>query len=147
MSFNLLISPNEEIKFIGSYDKNIINFQPIAGYPGGNAGIPAKITGLCGPSFISVNVVSTNSGLLGSPNYADETYSMVTYPENKNLPKLGAVIWSGTYREILLGDVITAPSIQEFPVTGSLGIYSDVNRVIIDYNNDVRVIYFIGPKM
>ncbi len=146
MSFNPIIDPNEEIKFIGSYDRNTVNFHQIPGFPGGNGGIPIKIAGLCGPSFISATVAASRSALLGSPNYADETYSMVTYPENDKLPKLGTLIWSGTYREVLVQG-FTAPSVQEFPVTASSGIYSGINRVIIDFNNDTRVVYFIAPKM
>lgn len=147
MVFSPSIGPNEEIKLIGSYDRSIANVQQIPGYPGGNSGQITNIVGLCGPSFISVNFVVTKTGLIGGPTYADETYSLVTYPENNLLSKLGSIIFSGTYRESLSESGFTAPSVQEFPVTAASGIYSGVNRVIIDYNNIIRVIFFVGPKI
>ncbi len=146
MVFSPSIGPNEEIKLIGSYDRSIVNVQQISGYPGGNLGQITNIVGLCGPSFMSVNYVVSKTGLIGGPTYADETYSLVSYPEDNKLPKLGSIIWSGTYRESLSESGFTAPSVQEFPVTGASGIYSGVNRVIVDYNNIVRVVYFVGPK-
>ena len=146
MVFSPSIGDNEEIKLIGSYDRNISNTQLIPGFPGGNTGQITIIGGLCGPSFISLNFALTNSGLLGSPVYADETYSLVSYPENTTIHKLGSIIFSGTYLEQVSDEDFTPPSVQEFPVTAASGIYSGVSRVIVDYNNIVRVIYFIGPK-
>jgi hypothetical protein len=141
------ISENEEIKFIGEYDRSNAFIQTIPGFPGGNAGYVTNIAGVCGNTFISNNYTITGTGLLGSDPYADETYSMVSYPYgNKEVNKLGSLIWTGTYREILTETGETAPSIQEFVVSGSSGVYSNVTRVIMDFNNIVRILYFIGPK-
>lgn len=150
MSFAPIIGPNEEIKFIGSYDRGNTNkffVQVIPGYPGGNVGQVVDIAGVCTNTFLSVNFVTTKDGLLGSSPYIDENYSLVSYPIGDNkLPKIGSLVWSGTYREELTPDGKTISSVQEFPVTGASGIYSEVSKVIIDFNNIVRVVYFIGPK-
>ena len=147
MSFNPPIGPNEEIKFIGSYDIKTNFTQHIPGYPGGNAGVPTDIAGVCSNTFISDNFVATKSALLGSPSYVNETYSMVSYPKDNNVVKLGSLIWSGTYIDTINSDGDSGASVQDFVVLGASGLYSNVNRVIIDFNNDVRVIYFIGPKI
>lgn len=136
---------DEQIKFIGTYSIDLVKINLIPGFPGYNAAVPTKITGLCGETLISINLVKLESPLIGGNTFIDETFSMVSYPKENELPKLGNLIFSGTYREKII-DNITAPSIQEFPVTGSSGIYSEVSRVIIDFNNPTRVLYFIGPK-
>ena len=142
------IERDEEIKFVVTYDRSQGNLKKIPGFPGGNLGVPAKVAGLCGQTLISINYVATTTGLPGSSIYSDETYSMVTYPEDKQLLKLGSLIWSGTYRDAWTeSGVFIANSVQEFPVTASSGIYSAVNRVIIDYNNNIRIVYLIGPKI
>jgi hypothetical protein len=147
MSFNPQIGPNEEIKFIGSYDRKNVFAQQIPGYPGGNAGITVNISGVCSNSFISDNFVETKSGLLDSPIYVDATYSMVSYLKDNNVVKLGSLIWSGTFidRSTIFG--VAGPAVEQFVVLGGSGLYSNVNKVITDFNNDVRVIYFIGLKI
>ncbi len=147
MSFKPEIGVNEEIKFIGSYDRSKAFVQQIPGYPGGNGGLVTNIAGVCSNTLISNNYVATGTGLIGSAPFADETYSMVSYSKENDLLKLGTVIWSGTYREEISESGQTAPSIQDFVVTGATGIYSGVSRVIIDFNNIIRVVYFIGPKL
>ncbi len=147
MSFNPSISSNEEIKFIGSYDVNSAFIQLTPNYPSGNFGLVTNIAGVCANTFLSGNFLITKTSLFGSPTFADETYSLVSYPKESNdLPKIGSLIWSGVYREKITLEGTTAPSVQAFVVTGADGIYSDVSRVIIDFNNVVRVLYFIGPK-
>lgn len=136
----------EEIKFIGTYDRTNPYVQKIPGYNGGSAGYVTEIAGLDTNTFISNQFIANQTNLLGGPVYADESYSMVSYPNNNGPVKLGSIIWSGTYKERIANDGTTAPSVQEFIVTGTSGIYSDVTRVIIDFNNIVRVLYFIGPK-
>lgn len=148
MVINTKIEPKEEIKFIGTYDisKPFLT-QKIFGFPGLNFGLNTNIAGVCSDTFISVNLVITGTGIPGGPRYSDETYSMVSYPDSKEeLPKLGSIIWSGTRRINISDSGITPPSVQEYAVTGTSGIYSNINKVIIDYNNVVRIIYFIGPK-
>ncbi len=145
MSLQPEIEKDEKILYVCSYDRKDGYAQYIPGYPGGNISVPLKIAGICGFSLISAGIVITNNGLIGSPTYIDETFSLVTYSDNPNSVKLGNLIWSGTYRENIT-DGITAPSVQEFNVIGSSGIYSEVTKVIIDYNNLIRVLYFVGKK-
>lgn len=140
------IGDNEEIKYIGTYDVKLTKLQLIPGYPGGNIAVIPKITGICGDTFISVNFTNSQSPFVGGPNYVDETFSMVTYPNSVDNIKLGSLVWSGTYRGKIV-DGQTLPSIQQFSVIGSSGIYSGINRVIYDFTNPTRVIYFIGPKI
>ena len=141
------INSDEEIKFVATYDRAVGSVQIIPGYQGGNLGDILDVAGVCSFSFISINFLSTGPGIPGAPAFADETYSVVSYPNvGKNLPKLGSVIWSGTYREQLSQDGTTPPSVQDFAVIGASGIYSDVTRVIVDFNNIIRVVYLIGPK-
>lgn len=138
------IKDNEEIKFIGEYDRSKSVITEIPGYPGGNALHPTFIARVCGNTIISNTYFSND--ITDNLAISDETYSLTSYPENVELVKLGSVIWSGTYREKLLPGGFTPPSIQEFAVIGSSGIYSDVTRVIMDFNNIKRILYFIGPK-
>ncbi len=145
MSLKVEIGSEEKILYVGSYDRKDGKSQYIPGFPGGNIYVPLQIAGVCGFSLISAGIVVTGNGLIGSPTYIDETFSLVTYSNEPNSVKIGTVIWSGTYKENIV-DGITAPSIQEFDVIGSSGIYSDVTKVIIDYNNLVRIVYFIGKK-
>lgn len=139
------IEASEQINFVGTYSIDLVKINLIPGFSGYNAALPTEITGICGETLISINLVKIESPLIGGSTFIDETFSMVSYPKDNQLPKLGNLIWSGTYREKII-DNITAPSIQDFPVTGSSGIYSKISRVIVDYNNPTRVLYFIGPK-
>ncbi len=142
-----IIDANKEIKFVGEYNISQSSFEKIPGFPGGNLGHITNITGVCGNTFISNNFTVTRTGLLGGEVYADETYSMVSYPPgDKDVIKLGSLIWSGTYREKIDGSGRTAPSIQRFAVTAADGIYSGVTEVVMDFNNIVRVLYFLGPR-
>lgn len=145
MSKLINIGVDEEIKFIGTYSINLVKINYVPGFPGFNAAVPTEIVGLCGETLISINLITLESPLTESV-FIDETFSMVSYPKDNQSSKLGNLIWSGTYREKII-DGVTAPSIQDFPVTGSTGIYSGINRVILDYNNPTRILYFIGPKI
>ena len=150
MSFNPSILENEEIKFVATYDIRTAFAQFIPNYPGGNAGLIVNIAGLCSFNFLSINFVVTETGLLDGPEFTDDTYSLASYPKDNNkLPKIGSLIWSGIYKERLsrIDNLTTPPSIQQFAVTGADGIYTGVNKVIIDYNNSIRVLFFIGPKV
>jgi hypothetical protein len=146
MSFTPPIGPNEIIKFVATYDRETAFVQKIPGYPETNLGQFLKISGLGGNSFISVNSISSSTGVPGAPSIADETYSIVSYNSFPIPQKLGSLIWSGIYIDQLSIDGKTPPSIEEFAVTGASGIFSEVNRVIVDYNNIIRVCYFIGSK-
>lgn len=147
MSSNPSINANDELLFVGTYDRPRGSTQVIPGYAGGNLGVVANIAGVCTISYLSVNFVATQSGLLGGPPLADETYSLVSYPDDlPRAPKLGSLIWSGTYRERLSPDGTTAASIQNFVVTGADGIFTGATEVIVDYNNPIRVFYVYGRK-
>ncbi len=143
MSFTPVIGSDEELKFVATYDRATANVNVIPGFPGGNLGQFLKICGLSNSNFISINFTSSSTGVPGAPSLANETYSVVSYDKTG---KLGSLIWSGLYPELLTPDGTTPPSIQQFVVIGSSGIFSNINKVIVDYNNLIRVCYFVGPK-
>ncbi len=146
MTTQIKLGPNEEIKFIGSYDITKAYFNLTPDRIVGNVGIKTDVNGVCGNNFISNNFVETKSNLSSTQIFSDETYSMVSYPDlNNKLPKIGSIIWSGLYDIPIVGGA-TLPTVQEFMITSSSGIYQMVNKVIIDFINVIRVLYFIGPK-
>lgn len=72
--------------------------------------------------------------------YLAEQY-MATTATSNGLPR-GQISWAATYPHS--ASVNTDASVIEFMVTGKSGIYSAVNRVVIDFtDSNIRRVYFI----
>jgi hypothetical protein len=86
-----------------------------------------------------------NTSTLDKPNvgttlYLAEQYMATSWLFNKTV---GQIFWASNYRETSL---VTSKNVIEFIVCGKSGIYSAVTRVVIDFNNTTRKVFFIGPK-
>ncbi len=139
-----LLEPNQQIKFVGSYDVTKRNIQ--------NNGITSTV-----PTDISVNpagynlreVQSFKLNDLNLPdiNFLNETYSITSWklipltPLNKIL---GEINFTGLYDNGNQSGTVTGNSVQKFNVNSSSGIYLGITNVIIDFTNNPRVVYFIG---
>ena len=72
--------------------------------------------------------------------YLAEQY-MATTATSNGLPR-GQISWAATYPHS--ASVNTDASVIEFMVTGKSGIYSAVNRVVIDFtDSNIRRVFFI----
>lgn len=145
MFFNDYIGPNEEIKFVGNYDRNKIIINPGSNDNSGSNGLPVEITGICGLGFINTSYYSIESRLPNSVRFLFEQYSLASIDTNngKNI-FLGNCVWEGSYPNNI-GN-FTSLSIFCFGVSAATGIYTGMLKVVIDYSNINRIIYFIGPK-
>ena len=149
MNFAPLIAANEELKIVATYDRATASVEEIPGFAGGFLYQKLNIAGLPNPSIISVDFNSRlidNAGPEGNEalGLSTETYTVTSQGEPG---ELNSLIWAGLYTQKLLPGGITPPSIQQFTVIGSSGIFSGINRVVVDYNSLLRVCYFIGPRV
>jgi hypothetical protein len=144
-SFNDFIGPNEEVKFIGTYDINTRVLNPGSDEYSGAFGTIAEIAGICGLSELATTYVYTSTQLLGAPRFIFENYALTTINENNN-SFIGMCIWQGAYPDV--GTVgITDLSIFGFPVVTTSGAYNGIVKVVIDFTNVKRVLYFVGDKI
>ncbi len=144
MSVNDYIGPNEEVKFIGTYNINNIVSNPGNNDYSGADGLITDVAGVCGLSQISNTYVYTTTQLVGSPRFLFENYALTSVDDNKGF--LGNCIWQGALQDTGSFGFTDTP-IFAFPVSGTSGIYSGIIRVVINFTNENRVLYFIGLKV
>jgi len=150
-SVNDFIGPNEEVRFVGTYDIKRRTVNPASNENFGFDGFPTEVAGICGYGLInnSYNYASTN--LVGAPRFIYEQYSLATVDVLDRTDRvgrkfLGNCVWEGSYPDVgSLG--ITATSVFAFGVSSSTGVYTGVKKVIIDFTNDNRVLYFVVDKL
>ena len=143
-SVNDFIGPNEEIKFIGTYDVSTRVVNPGSDEYSGASGLITEIAGICGFSQRALTYVYTSTGLLGGPRFVFENYALTTIDDKTN-DFLGKCIWQGAYPDAgSLG--VTATPIFGFPVVTNSGVYTGIVKVVIDFTNVNRVLYFVGLK-
>ncbi len=73
-----------------------------------------------------------------SQEFMTEYYNLTSFSQNLQ-KQCGYISFTNTYPSDI---VITSIPALEFPVAAKNGIYEYVDKVIIDYTNDIRVIYF-----
>ncbi len=131
------------ILFTGTYDKTSIRLTPTS-TDDNYAATGVFNTSLCNSGYGSWSAtgIANSSALLGSPIFTTENYYFASYDDSLST-KYGEVNFEATYPSNTVGG-ITPSTVQSFDVSSKSGIYSNVKRVIIDFNNDVRVLYFIG---
>lgn len=146
MSVNDFIGPNEEVRFVGTYNINNRVEGPGSNDQAGTSGIRTDVAGICGFGLINNSYYYASTGLLGAPRFIYENYSLATVGELRNEKSyLGNCVWQASYPD--LGAVgVTASPIFNFGVSSATGIYTGIKNVIIDFSNPNRVLYFIADK-
>jgi hypothetical protein len=147
-SVNDFVGPNEEVRFVGTYDIKRSTVTPDSNENFGFIGRPTEVAGICGYGLInnSYNYVST--GLVGAPRFIYEQYSLATVDVLDRVGRnfLGNCVWEGSYPDVgSLG--VTDTSVFAFGVSSSTGVYTGVKKVVIDFTNDNRVLYFVVDKL
>ena len=135
----------EKILFEGSYNLGDITYN--------------SATLVTIPYEISINKCGSNIGVTESNYVKDktennlqllyETYTLSSYKKECNQSvynnKIGGITWNGFYPNSGT-NTDTTSSFQTFVVLGGSGIYSKVTKIVIDFRNSVRKVYFIGKK-
>ena len=83
-SVNDFIGPNEEIKFIGTYDVSTRVVNPGSDEYSGASGLITEIAGICGFSQRALTYVYTSSDLIGAPRFVFENYALTTIDDKTN---------------------------------------------------------------
>ncbi len=119
--------------FRGSYDSseflkngNIISFNVVVCKNKNNLN-------LCACVF---NIVSSPT----IERFILETYTISSY-NSDNTKQKGVITFTNLFNNSGSG-IVNAPEIVAYTVTGVEGIYSYVKKVIIDFNNSTRQVYF-----
>ncbi len=143
-NINNFIGPNEEVKFVATYNVTERTTNPNNNEYDGASGIPVDVAGVCGFSFTQNSYEYNSTGLLGAPRYMFERYSLSSVSKT-NQEYLGDCTWQSSYPD--LGSIgITATPIFLFGVSSATGIYEGLTKVVIDFTNINRIVYLIGPK-
>ncbi len=139
-----LLGPCENVLFTGTYDRANWGLTPTS-TDDNNVGTNfiALSINPTGYTSVTVNTLFNKAKPLGSPSFYTENYYIPSFNSDLSL-KLGEVNIQGSYPEQGNAGGITTGGIQSFDVSSCSGIFKNVNRVIIDFNNPVRVLYFIG---
>jgi len=138
------ISCGEKILFEGYYDNALSNNQ------NNLSTIPCDISAnKCGYNVEVIQYYYVNDTNQSNLRLLYETYTLSSYNKMCNNvltnKKTGQITWNGFYPDAGTGGNTTA-TIQQFVVLGGDGIYSKVKKVIIDFRNTIRKIYFVGKK-
>ena len=145
-SVNDFILPNEEVKYIATYNISDRSGNPDNNNISGASGIPTEVAGVCGFGFIQNTYVYNTTGLIGGPRYIFENYALSSVgPSTEGSPYLGETVWQASYPDT--GSVgITSIPVFCFGVSSGTGIYQGLTKVVIDFTNVNRVLYLIGNK-
>ena len=127
--------------FTGYYDRTFRQQNPVNGYttiPGWLDKYPNALT------IVSINSVRELPVITAPDNTLFyEEYTWATYSDNTFKIKLGEITYSALYPDSGSGSV-SAPSIQPMTVLGADGIYTGINKVIMDFTTPpIRTIKFI----
>lgn len=133
------ISCDEYISFTGIYDKNYSNIQ-------GNINtIPCEIyTNPGGYNIMTVEFYQVNDKTKPNIQFYQETYTIASY-DVVLVKKRGGITFNGLYPNQGTGG-FTSASIQSFVVLGGDGLYENIVKVVIDFTEPVRKMYFIKEK-
>jgi hypothetical protein len=147
-SVNDFIGPNEEVRFVGTYDIKKGTTNPVSNENFGFLGFPTEVAGICGYGLINLSYNYASTGLLGAPRFIAEQYSLATVDvlDGPGKKFLGNCVWTGSYPDVGTSGITITPIIA-FGVSSSTGIYTGIKKVVIDYTNDNRVLYFIVDKV
>ncbi len=138
---NDFIKDTEEVKYIATYNVTQSVRNPTNDRYNGSTGKITQVAGVCGFSFINNSYQVNDTGLEGAPRYIFEVYSLASIADNQEY--LGNCVWQSSYPNTGRN---TDYDVFLFGVSSATGIYEDVKKVVIDFRNDNRIIYMIGPK-
>ena len=137
-----LVGPNYELLFTATYNRNDFGSTPLT-----ENAVPFQI-GLLPNSYNLLNVPYTFEAFAQPPNsqtFITETYNFTSWNPATvtgiNAQQYGVIVISNTYPNVSGTAYTSLPYIQ-YPVEAKNGIYKCVSTVVIDYTNDVRVVYF-----
>lgn len=135
-SYKDVLEKCEKVLFIGTYDVNNNNVQN----DGITSTLPANIT----KGHDTLTVYAYNVNTIVEPNipWLNETYTVSSYNSDFT-KKYGQLTWVGFYPNN--GDV-TDGGIKVFPAYAGIGKYSKIIKVIIDFSQDIRKMYFVGCR-
>ncbi len=143
-NINNFIGPNEEVKFVATYNITEKTDNPTNDDYTGSNGLPTDVAGVCGFSFIQNTYNYNSTGLVGAPRYLFEVYSLSSVSET-NQEYLGNCTWQSSFPDVgSLG--VTETPIFLFGVSSGTGIYEGLTKVVIDFTNVNRIVYLISPK-
>ncbi len=139
-----LLGQCEKVLFTGTYDRGNWGLTPTS-TDDNNVGTNFINLSLntIGYTSVTVTTLFNKAKPLGSPSFYTENYYIPSFNSDLST-KLGEVNIQGSYPETGNAGGITTGGIQSFDVSSRSGIFHHVNRVIIDFNNPIRVLYFIG---
>ncbi len=133
------ISCDEYIAFTGLYDTNYRNVQ------GNISTLPCEI--YINPGGYNIRTAQwyyVNDKTKPNIQFLQESYTISSY-DSILVKKKGEITFNGLYANQGTGG-ITTPSIQTFVVLGGDGIYENIMKVVIDFTDPVRKMYFIKEK-
>lgn len=137
MSF---LKKNEKILFMGSYDTINRNVQ------GNISTLPVIVDANPG----GYNIRPAQWYYINEKDdpikWLYENYTISSYKDKSRKEKVGEIHWQGLYPDTSSQGGITTKKIERFIVEGKSGIYCNVCSIVIDFENPVRLIYFIGKK-
>jgi hypothetical protein len=133
------LETNEKILFTGLYDTKLRNVQ------NNISTLPCEISiNKHGYNIRSSQWNYVNDKANPNNKFLLETYTLSSFDKKNN--KIGQINWSGFYPDATSQGGITTNGIQNFVVLGSDGIYKKVKKVIIDFSDTIRKLYFIKIK-
>ncbi len=133
-----LLGPCEKVLFIGTYDINDRNLQ------GNISTIPVNLS--INPNGYTIyNSLSYKSQDKSLPplKFIERATTISTWTNSTLETRIGQLTMNALYKDDTTGEIVSS-TIQEYAVDGVFGVFSKVNRAVIDFTNNPRVIYFIG---
>ncbi len=133
-----LLGPCEKVLFTGTYDINNRNLQ------GNISTIPINLS--INPNGLTIiNSLSYRSQDKSLPplKFIERDATISTWTNTSLETRIGQITMNAFYKDDTTGEIVSS-TIQEYTVDGVFGVFSKVNRVILDFTNNPRVIYFIG---
>jgi len=131
------VSNCDKLLFTGTYNVNDANY-------GDGDTVDVNISCLQGDfSVMNVPSVSFNS-IPQDPSsvlFLTEVYNLTTWSPNL-INQIGFISWTNSYPNPGTSNNVTSIPIVSFAVSAKSGFYSKVDKVIIDYTNQIRVMYF-----
>ena len=135
-----LVGPNYELLFTASYNSNDFSSDPASGsyftVPLNVGVLPNAYSLAYIPSPFVLQQAKNPSN---SPTFLAEDYNFTTWTTDLT-QQLGFIQATNLYPN---GNAfLTTLKFVQYPIAAKNGIYKCVSTMVIDYTNDVRVIYF-----
>lgn len=103
-------------------------------------------TNTLGYNILIDNFYNTQDKLLPPNDFLLENISIASYQNDITL-KVGQIQYTSFYKNNSSPDSATTnENFVLYLVNNANGIYSGVNKVLLDATTDQRILYFIGPK-